>query len=295
MTWLAGLLVGVTCYLVAGALLGRMPDMRVARFGIRRPSTRRLWLQQAGVGLTPQQFVLGSCLLGVIAFVGVTALTSAPIVAIVPAVGVASTPVAYYGRRRTARLRSVQESWPDGLRDIRASISAGRSLPQALVTLSETGPEPLREAFARFGDLSRMLGTVAALEVIKEELADTTSDRVIEVLILAFQRGGSIVQGIIDDLIATTSRDLKVLEEIETDSLEMRINARAVLVMPWLVLIALTVRAGPFRDFYRTRGGVLVIVFGAVLTMVGYILVTRLARTQSEQRVFGSAGVVRLE
>jgi hypothetical protein len=66
----------------------------------------------------------------------------------------------------------VQAAWPDGLRDIVASIAAGRSLSQALNALAASGPAPLQEAFTRFPMLSRMLGTVPALEVIKEELAD---------------------------------------------------------------------------------------------------------------------------
>ena len=128
----------------------------------------------------------------------------------------------------------------------------------ALTTLAETGPPALRDAFARFPLLARMLGTVPALEIVKAELADPTSDRVIEVLILAQERGGPIVRQILEDLVVATTKDLKVLDEIESEGLEMKINARAVLVMPWLVLVALTLRAGPFRAFYQSPAGVLV-------------------------------------
>ncbi|MGH9025655.1 MAG: type II secretion system F family protein [Acidimicrobiia bacterium] len=134
-----------------------------------------------------------------------------------------------------------------------------------------------------------MLGTVPALEIVKEELADPTSDRVIEVLILAQERGGQIVRQILEDLVVATTRDLKVLEQIETEGLEIKINARAVLVLPWLVLVALTIRAGPFRDFYRSTAGLLVVIIGGALSVVGYLLVARLGRTMSEQRVFGSS------
>ena len=148
------------------------------------------------------------------------------------------------------------------------------------------------ESIARFPSLSRTLGTVPALEVVKEELSDPTSDRVIEVLILAQERGGQVVREILDDLVVSTTKDLKVLDEIDTEGLEMRINARAVLVMPWLVLIALTLRAGPFRDFYASGAGVLVVLVGGALSAVGYLWISRLGRTQDEQRVFGSARLV---
>ena len=97
-----------------------------------------------------------------------------------------------------------------------------------------------------------MLGTGPALELVKEDLADPTSDRVLEVLILAQERGGAIVRDILDDLVDATTRDLKLLDELETEGLEMRINARAVVVLPWFVLVALTARPGAFRDFYQS-------------------------------------------
>jgi tight adherence protein B len=197
-----------------------------------------------------------------------------------------------FARRRRAHLRQVQSAWPDGLRDLIASIAAGRSMPQALNSLSVSGPPPLRDAFARFPDLARMLGTVPALEVIKEDLSDPTSDRVIEVLILAYLRGGQVVREILEDLVVATTRDLKVLDEIETEGLEMKINARAVLVLPWLVLVALTVRGGPFRDFYRSTGGLVVVVLAGAMSVVGGLLIGRLSRDQVEQRVFGSAATV---
>ncbi len=134
-----------------------------------------------------------------------------------------------------------------------------------------------------------MLGTVPTLEIVKEELSDPVSDRVLEVLVLAHERGGPIVSEILGDLIVATTKDLKVLDEIETEGLEMKINARAVLVMPWFVLVALTLRDGPFRDFYQSPAGLLVVVVGAALSVFGAWLIGRLSRRQTEQRVFGSA------
>jgi tight adherence protein B len=216
----------------------------------------------------------------------------AAILAVVPAAGVSALPRAYFARRRAAPPATGAGSVPDGLRVVIASIGAARSLQQALNTLAASGPAPLHEAFARFPMLSRMLGTVPALEVIKEELADPTSDRVIEVLVLAHERGGQIVRDILEDLVAATTRDLKLLEEIETEGLEMKINARAVLVLPWLVLVALTIREGPFREFYRSPGGLIVVLVAGVLSVAGGFLITRLARTRQEQRVFGSSATV---
>jgi tight adherence protein B len=72
-------------------------------------------------------------------------------------------------------MRELQAAWPDGLRDLVASISAGRLLTQAVSALAAHGPSPLRVAFARFPELARVLGTGPALEIVKAELADPTS------------------------------------------------------------------------------------------------------------------------
>lgn len=289
MSLIAALAVGAFCALLAGHLVGQPLQFR--RWGRPRSSARasELWLAQAGLGVSPRQFVFGSAAVGVVAFAVGFLVTGTVLVAVVPALAAASIPRAYFGRRRTVRMRELQLTWPDGLRDLGASIAAGRSLTHALTTLAETGPAPLRDAFARFPTLARMLGTVPALEVVKAELADPTSDRVIEVLILAYERGGPIVKQILEDLVASTTKDVKVLEEIDSEGLEMKINARAVLVMPWFVLVALTLRPGPFRAFYQSSAGLLVVLLGAALSGLGSWWISRLGRARQEQRVFGAA------
>ncbi len=288
MTLLAAVCIGTACACAAGALMGVLPALRVPggrRFaGVDRA---RVWFRQAGVGVSPARFWAACAGAGLCAFAVLVAVTGSAVVAFVPAVALALMPRAYFGRRRRLRLREVQAAWPDGLRDLTASIAAGRSLTQAVSALAEHGPLPLRSAFARFPDLARVLGTAPALEIVKEDLADPTSDRVIEVLLLAHDRGGAIVRNILEDLTRAVTRDLKLLDAIETENLEMRINARAVVVLPWFVLVVLTARPGPFRAFYRSGGGIVTCVIAAVLSAVGVLVLGRLGREPVEARVLG--------
>ena len=293
MTVVAAMAVGVFCATVAAALTGSMQRRTATVAAPRRLAARRArantWLQQAGVGVGPATFVWASLLAGAFTVLVTAALTGSLFVALVPGVTVALLPRGYYGRRRRVRLREVQRAWPDGLRDILASITAGLSLTQAVTNLASTGPPALRVALARFPELARVVGTGPALELVKDDLADATSDRVIEVLVLAQERGGSIVREILEDLVRATTRDIKLLDEIETEGLESRINARAVMVLPWLVLVALTARPGAFRDFYRSPGGVLTLLVAGTLTGVGVVVLGRLAREPVEVRPFATA------
>lgn len=243
-----------------------------------------------GLDVSPPQFwatVIGAA---AVAFFVVFALTGLVVVSLVPSLVVATLPKAYFGRKRAQRLARVQEAWPDGLRDLLSSVRSGASLPSAIENLASFGPEPLREAFQGFDVYSRSLGVVPALEMVKDDIADPTADRVIEVLILAYERGGAVVPDILGDLAEATTRDLWTLEQVRTEALEQKINSRVVFVLPWIVLIAMTARSGAFREFYASTAGLIVVAIGGVMSLLGVAVASRLSAQPSEPRVFAGRG-----
>lgn len=283
MVILAALATSVTVALLARSALSGIKSPVVS------PPRAGSWLKEAGLDVTPAQFWITSIGVGLVTYAVVYALTSLPIVSLFPSVVVATMPKAYFARKRARRLEEVQAAWPDGLRDLLASVRSGASLPTAIEDLASFGPAPLRDAFQGFPIYSRSLGVAPALEMVKSDLADPTSDRVIEVLILAHERGGAVVPEILSDLAQTTTKDLWSLEEIRTDALEQKINSRIVFILPWLVLVAMTARAGAFREFYASSLGVGVAVAGALMSLVGVVVASRLGAQPTEPRVFVSA------
>jgi tight adherence protein B len=291
---LASMAMGLVAYLAVGLLTGYLPRMATRLRVPRRARTEwQTWLLQAGTELSVAQFVVGSLAAGAVSFALVAAITGSPVVAIVPAAALGLLPRAYFGHRRARRLSELQQAWPDGIRHIIGGIQSGMSLNQSIASLATNGPEPLRLAFSRFAVGARMVGVPAALEVVKGQLSDSTSDRVIEVLLLAHERGGRIVTEVLRDLAEATSKDLKTMEEIASDRLEPKINSRAVFALPWFVLVLLCASEGPFRQFYRTAAGVVVILIAAGISLLGLWIVERLSRDPMEERVFGSPGGTR--
>lgn len=277
--------------LASAVAMGLLTRLVVAggRVRRRRPIRPGTWLTDAGIDVTPAQFWLTSLGAGLATYALVFALTSLPIVSLMPAVVVATLPKSYFSRKRAQRLDEVQRAWPDGLRDLLATVRSGASLPTAIDGLAAFGPLPLRTAFRDFAVYSRSLGVVPALEMIKNDLADPTSDRVIEVLILAYERGGAAVPEILSDLAEATTRDLWTLEEVRTDALEQKINSRVVFVLPWLVLVAMTTRSGAFREFYSSSAGILVAAIGGAMSLIGVAIAAKLGGQPPEPRVFVSA------
>jgi tight adherence protein B len=242
-----------------------------------------------GLDVSPLQF--WGVVAGVAAatFTVVYAITGLVTVAVVPALVVATLPRAYFAKKRSARVAATQEAWPDGLRDILASVRSGSSVPSSIEHLATFGPAPLRDAFAGFGVYARSLGVVAALEMVRDDLADPTSDRIVEVLILAYERGGTVVPQILSDLADATTRDLWTMEQVRTEALEQKINSRVVFVLPWLVLIAMTAQSSAFREFYSSSAGVAVVLVGGVLSLAGVLIASRLGRQPAEPRVLGGS------
>lgn len=240
-----------------------------------------------GLDVTNLQFWVTVIGVALSTYLVIFALTGLVVVSAVPAVVVATFPKTYYARKRAARLAAVQEAWPDGLRDVLSSIRSGASLATAIESLAAFGPEALRDAFGGFGVYARSLGVAPALEMVKADLADPTSDRVIEVLILAHERGGSAVPEILADLADSTTRDQWTTEQIRTEALEQKINSRIVFILPWLVLVAMTSQSVAFREFYSTPAGVAVALVGGVMSLVGIVIASRLGSQPSEPRVFG--------
>lgn len=291
MDGLAAMASGVAVAVAVGALAGLLPS-RTGRSNRRTSHVgrQREWLTQAGVAVGPVPFWAGSAGLAAAVCVVLTSLTGTLAVAAVPSMALGLVPRAVLARRRTARLNAIRQAWPDALRELAAAVAAGRSLTQALVDLASRGPEPLADAFASFPTLVRVLGTPAALEVVRDDLADPTTDRVVEVLILAHEQGGRLVTELLRDLAETTTRDLHTAEEVASNALEQKINARAVFVLPWLVLVVLVARPGHFRDFYQSGSGFVVVGVAAALSLTGVALTSRLSRQPVEPRLLAGEG-----
>jgi tight adherence protein B len=289
MRLVAALSGAVTAYLVVGALLGVGP--RRLRPGRSRDRARRLtWLHEAGAPVSPAQFVAASLCGAGAAFGIVWALTGVAPLAVAAGALTGLWPRAHYARRRRRLARDRLAAWPDALRDLIGHLRTPLSVHASLVELGRTGPLPLRPSFARYAALSSALDHRKALEVVREELADPLSDRIIEVVLVAFDQGTGLVVDVLGDLAEATAADLRLHEEIETAQLETRLEAWGAAVLPFAVLALLCATSIEYRAFYRSPAGWLVVALGGTMCLVGLLAISRLGRVPGEERVLAGGG-----
>ena len=276
----AGLLAGVGLLLIWMACTSEPPQWRS-----RRSRLLADILVQAGAGRTsPTMFVLGSIGLGLLVglvFLGMSrawpvALSFAAIFTTIPFLVISSR-----ARNRRTRLREV---WPEAVDTLVSGVRAGMSLPEALTNLGERGPEAVRPQFRAFAtDYAASARFGSSLDRLKARFADPVADRIVEALRLAHEVGGTDLGMLLRSLSQMLREDMRTRGELEARQSWTVNGAKVAVAAPWLVLALLATRPQAAAA-YATTAGAVVLLVGAVVSVVAYRLMLRLGRLPEEER-----------
>lgn len=240
----------------------------------------------AGIRAVRGPGILAICLIAA-TIVGVLGLAFTRVPAVSAAFGVMAGGVPLMAvRARARRQRSrLREVWPDAVDHIASGVRAGLSLPEALMQLGQRGPVELRPAFEAFGHDYRASGLFTdSLDRLKERMADPVADRLVEAVRLAREVGGSDLGRVLRTLSTFLREDARSRAELEARQSWTVNAARLAMVAPWIVLLLMATR-GTALQAYREPTGVVILVVGAVLSVVAYQAMVRIGRLPEEQRV----------
>ena len=276
----AGLLGGVGLLLIWMACTSEPPQWRS-----RRSRLLADILVQAGAGRTsPTMFVLGSLGLGLLiglVFLGMSrawpvALAFSAIFTAIPFLIISSR-----ARNRRTRLREV---WPEAVDTLVSGVRAGMSLPEALTNLGERGPEAVRPQFRAFAtDYAASARFDSSLDRLKTRFADPVADRIVEALRLAHEVGGTDLGTLLRSLSQMLREDMRTRGELEARQSWTVNGAKVAVAAPWLVLALLSTRPQAAAAYATTAGAVILLV-GAVVSVIAYRLMLRLGRLPEEER-----------
>lgn len=290
MILLAALAMGAAVWTAAAAAAGRPVTFRRSRPGRHhdRRLQRQIWLSQAGAAVTPGQFVAVSFATGAAGFVVFYGLARTVVVALVPAAALCAAPYAYWATERRKKKDAEVAAWPEAIRNLLASLQRGLTLHQGLEELAVSGPIPLRAHMARYGRLEPQVGRQRALETVRADLADTTADRILIALGLAFVKGNTLVIQILDQLATQAGEDDLLREKIATAAVMPRINMWGTFSVPYLILIFLCASQSFYRSFYSSSLGIVVVAGGLVASMAGIAIIKAINHITPEKRVFAT-------
>ncbi|GGD15476.1 type II secretion system F family protein [Nocardioides daphniae] len=181
------------------------------------PSRTAALLARAGMGNVSVSSVTGlSIALGAVAFLVVQVVSETFPVALVFGLIASSGPMAAVQRRARVRQQEFAQVWPEAVDNLASAVRAGLSLPDALISLSRSGPPPLRDAFAQFGIDYHVSGRFGeSLDRLKERLADPVGDRMVEGLRVAREVGGGDLGRLLRNLSHYLREEARTRSELE--------------------------------------------------------------------------------
>lgn len=285
MTVLLGALLG------AGLVLLVSPWLWPASERVERTPRRgrlNILLEEAGYPRTAPRMLIGSVIAtAVVAASLVWLITGLPVLALLAAIAGAVAPVLFLRGRRLRLRKARRQLWPDVCDLLVAAIRVGLSLPDAVASLGESAPPAIRPAFVVFARDLRSTGRFeSSLDTLKATLADPISDRILETLRMARQVGGTELTGVLRALSASVRADAALRGEVEARQSWIRGAAVLGAVAPWVILGLLAMRPEG-REAYASPEGVLVIVVGAIVSVIAYRIMLRIGRLPEPQRWFG--------
>ena len=250
-----------------------------------RQRLQELLIQADLPSVTPAALALTCAGLGAIVLLGVLALSGVTAIAACFAAMAAWLPVSTVVGRARHRRQRLRELWPEVVDNLASGVRAGLSLSEAIGQIGERGPEPLRPPFATFAREYRMTGAFGdCLDRLKERLADPVADRLCEALRITREVGGSDLGRLLRSLSAFLREDARTRSELEARQSWTVYAARLAVAAPWLVLALLANRPDSVAAYARPAGTV-VLLIGAVTSVVAYRLMLIIGRLPDEPRV----------
>lgn len=276
MSLLLGLLLGTGCALVWQSLV--FPSQATTRGG---RSFLRRHLDGAGLETLPTPAFVSACLgAGFVVALLTWSVTKAPPVALTAGVLVLIGPWWWLGARREKRLALRREEWPAVVDHLRSAVRAGLPLTEAMAQLATGGPASLRPSFAEFAADVRVSRSVpGALERLRRRLDDPVADRIMAAVLITREVGGSDVGEMLSTLAGFLRAEQRTRGELEARQSWTVNAARLAVAAPWVILVVLCLEPRVAAAYSRPAG-VLVLVLGAVVALVSYRVMLRIARLE---------------
>ena len=275
--WGAGL--GVSLGIGAWLMLSVLANRRtLARSVTAKPATRRR--DPVAVRTT-----LVTVTIGILVSVALGLITGIPGLGAVAGITAVALPWAVKRARAARRSRFVAEEWPGVIDELISALRSGGTVTAAMSQLAESsrgvisaGARDFMIAVSTTSDVS------GSLSLAKRVLASAVGDRVAETLRLTGECGGAGVMHGLVALARDVRRESSVQAEVRARAAWIRVAAVVGALAPWIAVLVLGTRPEG-RQAYGTIEGTLVLLIGYGVTVVAYLLVSRIATPAADVRV----------
>lgn len=267
------LALGLGIAIVVASLRTPVPPRR-----LHRPRRTRWWARNRG-----------RLLLGLAGGVVTSWVSSIPVTLVaVPVLVVVISWLLETPPNRELDLLEAMDRW---IRALGTSISAGRSVTDAIRSSRRTAPALLRDPLSLvLRRLDERWTLREALNSMAKDMGSPSVDAVLAALILAADRGGTGVSTTLIALADSTQDQLRAWREIEAERAKPRIVVRQVTMLSAIVLGLGFVAGGGYFAPYRTARGQAILVLLLVAYAASLVVLRRMTTPRARARILTGSG-----
>ncbi len=196
-----------------------------------------------------------------------------PLLLLVLAVAIASTPILWLSRRANHRRQAFGDKLPETLDYISRAMRAGHSLTSAIGMVGKEFPDPIGHEFKTvFDEISFGISFKDAIGQLADRVQSYDLNFFVISLKIQHETGGNLTE-LLDGLSKTLRERVKLRGKIRTLSSEGRASAWVLGSMPFFLAGMLTLmNPGYMSVLWTTPQGHTLLLFGGGLMAVGFFL-----------------------
>lgn len=243
------------------------------------------WICSAGKKLTLPQFLAISAGVGLTVGILLVLFTKLAVLGLLGGLAAACIPYLSLNTKRSRMQASRAKAWPHLVDNLVSGVRAGMNLGETLTKVAGNVPPALQAPFQHFSLDYRAVGNLdSSLALLKRELADPVADRIIEALRLAAQVGGNDLVALLEDLGSMIRAEERTRAEILARQSWTITGARLATAAPWIIL-AMLMSKGQTLEVYSTPTGGTILIVGASISVLAYLLMIRFGRLNRAPRM----------
>jgi tight adherence protein B len=236
-------------------------------------------LARADLRLTPTEYVLvnfGTMLIGFV--LGFILFHQYLVLSIVGGFVGMMAPRFYLRYLQRKRVSAFEKQLGDTLTLLGNSMRTGYGLLQSIETVSRELAAPVSTEFARVvREVGLGLTLPEALENLLRRVPSDDLDFVITAINIQYEVGGNLAQ-VLDSISHTIRERVRIIGEIRVLTAQQRLSALILTILPIISgLLIFMVNPSYMSELWKSTCGLAVMVAGAILMVIGYFVVQRIA------------------
>jgi tight adherence protein B len=162
-----------------------------------------------------------------------------------------------------------------------STLRAGYGLVQSVSTVAEESPSPTEEEFRRVVVETRLgRDLVESLSAVAERMESTDFRWVTQAVDIQRSVGGDLAE-VLDTVAATIRERNQIRRHVKSLTAEGRISAYVLISLPFVIIAGLASLAPGFLDpLFQTVAGRVMLLFGALLMVLGVIWIRRIIKLE---------------